>query len=409
MRDDHVAQTTEEVSMTGSRTRRLVAIAFVAAVAAVAVAAASSAPRRASHTAAETPVTGYKFVGSSSAVAAARAAGLKDAGSRVALPKGKSIGLILLSGQSPTSIRITNAAKQIGKLLGYAVHVCDPNFDAQKIQQCGTSIIAQNPSVIFSVSTNPGPFGSAVQQAAQRGIPWIGVASRGTDAPGFTNYGISGFEMAKLYDQWFFEAVASKNAGKKPFKLLALTAPTVGISAVNHEKQFRADLAKMPAYKLTINHNLDLANVVQDTLNATKQALQQYPNLAGVWTYCDICIPLVAQVVNGVQSGKRTTVVSGMFSTPQVISDIRSGRTDGVADYAWETEIWAGIDQVLQKWARGKAIAPDFSVFKRYSLSFMQPYMITKENARTSGPAPILGPDFVTYFKTKWGKEFGVK
>ena len=49
--------------------------------------------------------------------------------------------------------------------------------------------------------------GSAVQQAARRGIPWIGVASRGTNAAGFTNYGISGFEMTRLFDKWFFKTV----------------------------------------------------------------------------------------------------------------------------------------------------------------------------------------------------------
>jgi ABC-type sugar transport system substrate-binding protein len=383
-------------------------IVLLVVVAAVVASAANSAPQHVSVSAAA-PVTGYKFAGSAKLAAAARTAGLKDAGSRVPLPKGKSIGVILLSGQSPTSIRIAGAAKEIGKLLGYKVNICDPNFDPQKIPQCATAIIAKNPSIVFSVSTNPGPMGSAVQQAAQRGIPWIGVASRGLNARGFTNYGISGFEMTSLFDKWFFKAVAAKNRGATKFKLLALEAPTVGISAVNQDTQLTKDLAKAPSFQLVIKHDLDLSNVVQDTLNTTKQALQQYPDLAGVWSYCDICTPLVAQAVAGVQTSNRKTVVAGMFSTPQIIADIRTGRTDGVVDYAWESSVWVGVDQVLQKWAHRKAIAPDFGVFKRYPLPFMQPYLIAKANAGASGPAPILGPDFATYFKAKWGKEFGVK
>jgi ABC-type sugar transport system substrate-binding protein len=380
----------------------------VAAGAAVAAATASSAPRHASR-AAEAPVTSYTYAGGAKATAAARVAGQKAAGARVALPKGKSIGLILLSGQSSTSQRLTKTARQIGKLLGYKVNVCDPNFDPQKVQQCGTSTVAQGPSVIFSISTNPGAFGSAVQEAAKRKITWINVASGATPQAGFTDYGVSGIEQTKLFADWYFKEVAARNPGAKQYKLMTLGAPTVGISAVNSDKQLAADLKLHPSFQLTVNHNLDLANIVQDVLNTTKQALQQHPDLAGISTYCDICLPLVAQTVNGVQSTKRTTVVAGMYSTPQVISDIRSGRMDGDADYAWESELWVGIDQALQNWARGKAMAPNFGVFKRYSLPFMRPYMITKANAGASGPAPILGPDFVAFFKAKWAKEFGVK
>jgi hypothetical protein len=38
----------------------------------------------------------------------------------------------------------------------------------------------------------------------------------------------------------------------------------------------------------------------------------------------------------------------------------------------------------------------------------MEPYVITRENALTSGPAPIYGPDYESYFRAKWKKEFGV-
>jgi ABC-type sugar transport system substrate-binding protein len=391
--------------MKASRRHWLGAMTLLASAAAVLAATASSATGAAAR-AEQAPVTSYKYVSSASAVAAARAAGRKDAGARTALPTGKSIGLILLSAQSPTSIRIRSTAQQIARLLGYRLNVCDPNFDPQKVQQCGTSMVAQNSSLIISVSTNPGAFGSAVQQAAQRGIPWIGVASGATPAAGFTDYGVSGVEMTALFDRWYFATVRTRTGGSGPFKLLALTAPTVGISAVNSDKRLAADLRRQPSFQLTVNHNLDLANIVQDVLNTTKQVLQRHPDLAGVWTYCDLCIPLVAQVVNGEQGASRRTVVAGMYSTPQVISDIRTGRTDGVADYAWEASVWAAVDQALRMWARGARIAPNFGVFKRYSLPFMRPYMITRETARRSGPAPILGPDYATYFTTKWRAEY---
>jgi len=385
--------------------RRTHAAATITAIAAtVAAATASSAA----------PVTSYKYFGSSSAIAAARAAGLKDAKkatkSKVALPKKKSIGLILLSGQSATSVRLTAATKQIGRLLGYSVTVCDPNFDPQKVQQCATSILAHKPSLIISISTNPGAFGTGISTAASRGIPWFNVGSGTTPQKGFNDYGASGFAITKMFDAWYFKQIQAKSAASKPFKLLSLTAPTVGISAVNSDKQMAADVKKNSAFELTVKHDLDLSNVVQDTLNTTKQVLQQHPDLGGISTYCDLCIPLVAQAVEQAQGGDRKVVIAGQYSTPQTVADIRSGTVDGVAEYAWETQVWAAVDQALQNWALHKAIGRNDGVFRTYSLRLDQPYMITKANARTTGPAPIFGQDYVTYFTTKWKAEFsGIK
>jgi len=81
---------------------------------------------------------GYKYAGTSQQTQQAREAGEEDAGSKEDPPKGKSIGIIQLSGQSSTSIVITDAARRIGRMFGYKVNVCDPNFDPQKVPQCAT-------------------------------------------------------------------------------------------------------------------------------------------------------------------------------------------------------------------------------------------------------------------------------
>jgi hypothetical protein len=127
-----------------------------------------------------------------------------------------------------------------------------------------------------------------------------------------------------------------------------------------------------------------------------------------MWTLCDFCLPLMAQVVEQRQGADRTAVVAGMFSNPETISDIRTGRIDAVADYAWALPVWVGMDQALQEWTREREVVQGFDVFRTYSLPFMEPYVITRENALDSGPAPIYGPDYETYFKTKWAREYGV-
>lgn len=350
--------------------------------------------------------SGYVWSGTPEERAEAERAGEADAGDPVDPPTGKSIGVIQLSGQSATSRAITEAAKEIGELFGFEVNVCDPNFDAQKIPQCATSIVSQSPSVVFSVSQNPGPLGSGLKEAADRGIPWFGTSSASTRSPYMNDLGADGFDLARTLDEWLFSAIDESGAAE-PKRIFAITAPTVGVASLNEENQLKDDIAAASGFEL-VKHDLDLANAVQDTLNSSRQALEQNPDLAGMWTLCDFCLPLMAQTVASKQPDERRTVVAGMFSTPESIADIRSGRVDAVADYAWALPVWAGMDQALQNWARREAIGRGWAIFDDYSLPFMEPYVITRENALTSGPAPIYGPDYESYFRAKWKKEFGV-
>jgi ABC-type sugar transport system substrate-binding protein len=356
---------------------------------------------------ARAPVGGYVYVGTAAQTAAARAAGRRDAGRRVAAPRNKTIGIIQLSGTSAQSIGVAAAARQIARMFGYRVNVCDPNFDPQKIPQCATSILAQNPSVIFSVSTNTGAMGSAFRQAVSRGIPWFSVVSGVVPARGVRDYGNIGIELTKIVDNYLFRRMRQLNRGSR-LKLFAIGAPTVGLASLNEGRQLARDVRAAGNIQL-INHDLDLSNAVQDTLTTTRQTLQQNPDLAGVWTLCDFCLPLMAQVVQSVQRDDRHTVVAGLYANAQAITGIRRGTIDAVSDYPWQSSVWVAMDQALQNWARRRPIANNASVFNRYSLRFMRPYLLTRSNVRTSGSAiPVYGPDYETYFTTKWRREFGL-
>ncbi len=354
------------------------------------------------------PSVQYAYAGSAQDTATAKADGAKAASTHASAPSGKSIGVIELSGTSAESIDVVAAARKIGSMFGYSVNVCDPNFDPQKIPQCATSIVAQKPSVVFSVSTNPGPLGSGFRQAVSQGIPWFGVVSSPTPAPGMYDYGNNGIALSKLLDPYVFKLMAQKDPSDSQLGLLAIDAPTVGLASYNEGTQLVADAKGNPKIKL-IKHDLDLANAVQDTLSTSHQTLVQNPKLAGMWTLCDFCLPLMAQTVQNVEGHNRHTVVAGMYSNPQSVADVRNGTVDAVADYPWAFSVWAAMDQTLQHWANGKKITPSLtSLLPSYGLPFFQPYIITKSNAGT-GPIPVYGPDFESYFTAKWSKEFGVK
>ncbi len=343
--------------------------------------------------------------------AAATAAGT-EAGTKLGtaeLPAGKKIGVMLLSAQSASSQRIVAATEEIAALLGYEVITCDPNFDSQKIAQCATSLVAQKPDIVFSVSQNPGPMGSALGDAAEQGIIWVGTVDAVQPATGLTPYGAPGSVTATVMDKWLFAEMAKRKGEGAELQVLALTAPTVGVASLEQQNTLAADAEAAGNVKIVVQHDLDLANIVQDTLSTTTQTLQQYPELAGTWTVCDFCVPLIAQAVAAanVPADKRP-VIAGDYTTAQTIADLRAGNVDGVVDLPWETQVWVGVDQALQKWARGTDVIPGFDVFAGYGQGFMEPYMVTKENVGASGSAPIFGPDYESYFKAKWKAEFGV-
>jgi hypothetical protein len=38
----------------------------------------------------------------------------------------------------------------------------------------------------------------------------------------------------------------------------------------------------------------------------------------------------------------------------------------------------------------------------------MEPYFLTKANAGASGPMPVFGPDYESYFLGNWKAEYGL-
>ena len=187
---------------------------------------------------------------------------------------------------------------------------------------------------------------------------------------------------------------------------MAIGAPGVGLAARISEAQRKKDVNATPGIKEVVTHDLDLSNAAQDTLATTNQTLDRYPDLAGMWTICDFCVPLMAQATDtkGLTGAKRP-LVTGMFTTPQTLTDIRKGIVAGVVEL--RTRSWS-------RWTRRSSSGPATSrstrrrsVTKAYSLEFLQPYILTKANVGASGTPALQGPDFVTYFKTKWQLEFG--
>ena len=327
------------------------------------------------------------------------------------LPTGKKIGVILLSGQSASSNRILKPVQTIARLLNYDVIVCDPNFDTQKITQCATSMVAQNANAVFTISTSPGPMGSALNDAKNQGAPWFGTISGVAPTPLIIPYGSPGIATAQLSAAWLFDTATQRKGKDARLKFMILTAPTVGLANLVEEQQVQKAAAANPKVDIVITHDLDLANIVQDTINMTRQAVQQYPDLAGIWTVCDLCVPLISQTVDGLGfDPKDRPIVAGDYTTAQTVDLIRRGKVDGVMDLPLESSVWVAFDQMLGLWSHNRPIDKSYDVFSTdYGLKFMEPYIITKGNAGPiGGPVPVYGPDYASYFLAKWKAEYGL-
>jgi len=330
-------------------------------------------------------------------------------GGPYALPAGKKIGVILLSGQSASSKRILRPVEKLAGLLGYEVAVCDPNFDAQKVTQCATSLVAQNADAVFSISTSPGPMGSALQDGKDRGIPFFNTVSGVQPSPLLIDYGSPGIATAQLSAAWLFEEAKKRKGDDAALKFTLLTAPTVGYANLVEEQEVLKAAEATPNVEIAIKHDLDLANIVQDTITISRQSVQQNPDLAGIWTVCDLCIPLISQAIDteGLTGAERP-IIAGDYTSGQGVALVREGKVDAIMDLPLEASVWVGFDQLLGYWSREKAIDTSFDVMSNgYGLTFMEPYLVTRENVG-DGPIPVIGPDHEAYFLAKWKEEYGL-
>lgn len=354
----------------------------------------------------------WQLITTPESTAAAAAAGLADAardGGPAELPQEKTIGLILLSMQSPANYRIARVAEEIAERLGYRMIICDPDFDPQRVMQCATSIMAQRPDAVISDAHEPAALGAALNDAYDMGIPWFSLVVNVSEHPAISQYGITGREVGAVYDEWLFRAMAERHGTDAPLGILAIGAPALGAALLAQQEQLAEDVAATTGVEVLVQHDLDLGNAVQDTLSITEQTWRQNANLAGTWTVCDFCVSLMAQVFDSLDlTGDDRPIIGGNYTTPQGAELMREGWIDGFVDIPFEASVYVVFDQLLQYWARDTPINQDEDKFATaYSVPFMEPYMVTAENIG-DGPIPIFGSDYETYFAAKWGAEFGI-
>jgi hypothetical protein len=192
------------------------------------VAAGSARPVGHSSSTADTLI--YKLRVTPGQAAAARAAGAKAAGAAgkpVALPTGKKIGMILLSAQSTTSVGSSPPRKEIGKLLGYSVAVCDSNFHAQRCSSVRPPSWRSARNLV-SRHHRSAQEGGALVTAKQAGIPWLGLGTYESPNPNVLSYYGDVRAEGQVYNEWLFNRMLAKVGSGATAQLASYDATSVG-------------------------------------------------------------------------------------------------------------------------------------------------------------------------------------
>ena len=87
-----------------------------------------------------------------------------------------------------------------------------------EVTQCATSLVAQNVNAVFTISIDPGPMGSTLNDAKERGIPFIGTVSEVAKTPLLIDYGSPGVASAQLSANWLFEEAKKRKGSDAELK-----------------------------------------------------------------------------------------------------------------------------------------------------------------------------------------------
>lgn len=322
-------------------------------------------------------------------------------------PPSKKIAFIHFTAQSTSSRRVHAGVESAANELGFELITCDPEADPSRITQCGTAMLAQGPDLILSFLGESAHFGSALEEAKSRDIPWVNLAAPVTSSPDMLQYVTEAELVQTEMNEWLIEELRQRvgDDAAEAAEVLAFGAPAADLSNAIQWNVFLEGMEAASHVDVIERHELDLGNLVQDTVNTTRRTIQQNPSLDAIWTVCDLCVPTLVQGIGDYQ-GDDPPLLTGNNSTPETADLIREGDVAGVVDLPWEVYGWVALDRALDHWASGEPMS-DEPVRDSYRLTFGEPYMLTEDNIGSSEFVPVHGPDFVTFFTTKWRAQYG--
>jgi len=332
----------------------------------------------------------------------AAAAGEKDAREAVDLPK-RTLGFLQYTNQAEIAVRMQNAARQVAKTLGWKFIACDGQGDPRKQGACGSTLLDRGADVIVANTIPPAASKRALQTADRRNVPWV---ITGGDVPPDplidAVYAPNDAAMSEELVNWYLKQIGSED------QKMVIVNEFPGIESLkNRLEAVKSGLSAAPNVKVVGEEEIDYTNPTQDIQRDVSQQIQKNRDANIFWSITNDMPPVVQALKSRGFTGDKRPMVVGYFADKVNTNLIRNGDAEALAEWPIEGDIWAAVDQELNMIARNEDIPKTRDeLVNEYSLDFIKPTLITKDNVPPEGEYPPPAEDFVSYFKAKWAKEY---
>ncbi len=329
-------------------------------------------------------------------------------GGPATLPKNKVIGLVNVTGQSEAAQRIQKGAEDAVKSIGWTIKTVDAQGDPAKSQAGIQGFVTQKVDAILDLSNATQAITQGLKAARAANIPVIDIGGMQDPSPNIqAQFAVDEKAFTAKLDEYMLKKIPNDA------KMMTFVFPLL-LSERLRDEQLASDL-KGTKIKIVAKHTIDFSNAIADSQKAVKAALAANPDLSVVWSDTDTTMPPTGTVLS--QQGKCGDVQSYSFYDDQAnLNQIRKGCATAVVTSPVDADGWGAVDALAEMWARNKGLDSLPSgwndVRSQYGVDIRNGDAITmvdKTNLPPKGKYVEPTVDFVTFFKTKWAEEFGIK
>lgn len=323
------------------------------------------------------------------------AAGQGAAGPECELPM-LDVGYLQWIYADEAGKRIEDAAKVAVEWAGWTFESCDAAGDPAQMPVCGNQLLDMGVDVIMTDGIPEEFVTDVLERAAAEGVP---VISGGGEVDP-RNFYIASFasddtDMAVQLAEWLEEQLPDGG------EIIVQSFP-----AAWSEKRINGlnQVLENSNIEVVDTWEADPTNLVDGTNADVTAKLQQFPDVDAVWINFSVASIGAAQAIGALPEEDQPLLVT-FYANPSTVADINAGRLDAAAEEALEWQSWAGVDALMQLFARGQAASQERApTYNGVNLSARQ--VVDAANAPADGEPVEAAVDYQLLFESKWCAEF---
>lgn len=281
-------------------------------------------------------------------VAAATAKPAASQKATIAVPK-KKIGLLLLAGASYAQGQIASEFKRATTALGWELIVRDAAGDPAKMAAGAQAFLGENVDALVGVGVPEEPILPVLKQLKAKGIPFVNAGGTITDG-------------AKVVSAQFRGAEGVSGAIMAQF-IVDTNPPGTKVAMQNFDANFGVKVRdevvaatfKQYGLKVVATHQMDIANLVSDTLQSTKDQLSANPDLGVIYSSIDSQLPPIISLLK--QLKKTKVKVYAFNADPPNTKAMRGYPNSWVVDTPWWYTAWLTTDALARLWVQKQPLS----------------------------------------------------